>query len=106
MEGLYFDPKHGNCLRRIEPLGRDEYRIRGVYGVDEEHVGDPWTAVARRSTDGLAVDFAGKVTRSRRFLHAWPCPNAYSRLNDLCWEDGNRWTRLRSHEFQTCASDL
>ena len=100
LDGFYLDPKHGNCLRRIETLNRGEYRIRGVYGNDEPHTGGPWSAIMTIKDDGrYLVDFAGKIERKERFLHAWPCANDKGRT-DVCWADGNRWSRIYEHPTQ------
>lgn len=102
MDGLYFDPKHGNCLRRIETLTDGGYRIRGVYGSDEPYTGVPWSALMTKEADGrFLVDFAGKTERHGRFLHAWACPSKQDpHRTDVCWEDGNRWLRLHEHRMQ------
>tara|TARA_B110001450_G_scaffold21327_1_gene19290 strand:+ start:868 stop:1197 length:330 start_codon:yes stop_codon:yes gene_type:complete len=66
MEGFYFDPLHGNCLRRIRTvLPCETYRVDGVYGNDEPNEGEHWFAFIRvvSRTDSkwkLEVDFAGK----------------------------------------------
>ena len=30
--GVFFDPKHGGCLRRVYPSGRKQLVVRGVFG--------------------------------------------------------------------------
>ena len=35
IEGFYFDPWHGGCLRRIAKVNENHYKIYGVYGNDE-----------------------------------------------------------------------
>lgn len=106
LDGFYYDPKHGNCLRRVETLKKDEeYRIRGVYGDDEPHTGSPWSAVMEKAHDDTSatfrVDFAGKAEREERFATAWPCASQNGKLGpDICWSDGNRWLRLYNHPTQ------
>ena len=102
MHGLYYDPKHGGCLRRIWRAGPDTYRIVGVYGSDETpHTHRSWYAQARvvsRSATkwGLVVDFAGKPIKPDRFLTASFEPGK----RRIRWEDGNTWQGLFYHASQ------
>lgn len=71
IEGWYYDPLHGNCLRRIKRLGVRQYRIWGVYGSDEPHTGDRWYATATATPRGreeydLIVDFSGKPIKKKK----------------------------------------
>ena len=87
MEGYYFDPKHGGCLRTVRRTSNDDYLILGVYGSDEACEG-PWHAHATRLWGNVfRVDFAGKAKR-RRFLRC----ALHSR--HISWDDGNVWKRL------------
>ena len=101
MHGFYFDPHHGNCLRKVARIGPDVYRITGVYGDDERPLTHrPWTAVMRvveRRGEGrrLRVDFAGKPIKRDRFM------TAVYRERRLRWvEDGHEWLQLYSHGSQ------
>lgn len=101
MHGLYFDPLHGNCLRKVERISGDLYRIVGVYGDDEQpHTHQVWTATMRvqeRTGDEirLRVDFAGKPIKKNRFMTA-----VYSKRRIRWVEDGNEWKQLYSHGSQ------
>ena len=66
IHGWYYDPLHGHCLRRVDRVGPDLYRIVGVYGDDEPNTHAPltaWMRATETSPDGsvrLDVDFSGK----------------------------------------------
>lgn len=102
MEGFYFDPKHGGCLRRVRRIDESTFRIDGVYGDDEPHTFGHWHAVARvRDRRGgvtsLRVDFGGKpFVDHARFYDAWH--DAAQRV--IRWQDGNVWTRMFVHRAQ------
>ena len=101
MQGHYYDPKHGGCLRRV--TARDaqgaSYLIEGVYGDDEAPwTGEAWFAVAYAVPSGptsfsLVVDFVGK-RKPNRFLTA----TYDARERRIRWCDGNAWVRLFTHE--------
>lgn len=96
MEGFYFDPLHGNCLRRIRTvLPCETYRVDGVYGNDEPNEGEHWFAFIRvvSRTDSkwkLEVDFAGKPIKKKKLLKATFLP----RKRCIRWEDRNVWKKL------------
>lgn len=98
MQGYYYDPLHGGCLRLVTQTSSSSYLIRGVYGSDETHTHEPWTAVAREhGTHGehgrrFLVDFAGKPCKRPRYL---TCVYVDRTLR---WEeDGNVWVQLYVH---------
>ena len=101
---LFFDPKHGGCLRVVEPMGDQRYRIRGAYGDDEapQRPNGYWYAkatVLRRSGEDeeWEVDFhPGKPLKRPRFLKAQFRP-LQRRIE---WEDGNTWKQLYFHPRQ------
>jgi len=99
MEGYYYDPKHGACLRRIRRVDQSRLVIDGVYGDDEPvSAGHPWTAHVHvlSSTNGetdVIVDFAGK--QKRRKLYRAVYANRY-----LHWDDGNVWVQMFTHSGQ------
>ena len=102
MHGLYYDPLHGHCLRKVERTSPDTYRIVGVYGDDEQpRTHQLWTATMRvterRGDDEirLRVDFAGKPIKKNRFMTA-----VYSKRRIRWLEDGNEWKQLYSHPAQ------
>lgn len=94
LSGVYYDPKHGGCLRTVRRLRDGRYIIRGVYGNDEApYTHRPWFAYISfvgASTTELTVDFVGKIKR-QRFLRA--------RVDGrrILWGDGNVWTRMYVH---------
>lgn len=92
MEGYYFDPKHGGCLRRIVTVRRGlVYSVVGVYGDDEPMTGRAWTACITVDDAGtLVVDFAGKPIKHERFLTA----SYDAAARTISWCDGNTWTKL------------
>ena len=96
MEGYYYDPNHGGCLRRVAKIaGRtDTYRIIGAYGDDEQphQAGETWTATMRAQNEHLTIDFDGKfVTHERLYRALWcPCKRV------IRWQDGNTWYRMYS----------
>lgn len=100
MQGWYYDPRHGGCLRRITRCSPVLYRIKGVYGNDEAmppHT--KWHAFATvqavyNDTMTVRVDFAGKPGRGERFL------GATFDGRDLRWDDGNVWKGMYVHGSQ------
>lgn len=94
LQGWYYDPLHGHCLRRIRRTSVHRYRITGVYGDDEQpNTGGTWHANVTATPDGdeeyaLEVDFAGKPTKRNRFMTArWS-------KRQIFWDDGNVWKQL------------
>ena len=108
--GIYFDPWHGGCLRRIVKTANGAYTIHGVYGNDDNvrmpsHVEyDPeaselthryWRATLRvRETEGhrhtLIVDFSSKVGKKRVLYSA-----VYDEKKRVIeWDDTNTWTQM------------
>lgn len=93
MQGWYYDPLHGDCLRRIRRTSHNRYRINGVYGDDEPNTGGEWHAFVTATPDGaedllLKVDFVGKPTKSNRVMDArWSG-------RQIRWSDGNVWRML------------
>ena len=93
LQGWYYDPLHGHCLRRIRRTSVHRYRIAGVYGDDEPNTGGTWHANVTATPDGddeyvLEVDFAGKPTKRNRFMTArWS-------KRQIFWDDGNVWKQL------------
>jgi len=92
MEGYWFDPKHGGCLRLVSEDGKGAYVIHGAYGDDEPPANAEayWYALARsdsRARGALIVDFVGKPhkvrTRYRAVLDG----------RNLHWDDGNVWRK-------------
>ena len=106
--GLYYDPKHGGCLRRVRAPTWAERRcgadavVLGVYGTDEARHGLPWTATLSfrgpaSAARPLSVDFGGKEerTHARAFSATWwPARGA------IVWQDGNTWRKLPFHRSQ------
>ena len=93
IQGWYYDPLHGHCLRRIRRISPCKYRITGVYGDDEPHTGGTWYAIITATPKGadeyaLQVDFVGKPIKSNRFMTArWS-------KRQILWDDGNVWKLL------------
>lgn len=100
MEGFYFDPKHGGCLRRIVRVDANHLAILGVYGDDERWPGAPWHAVMweEGAPGHWHVHFTGKVKRRKHY-------RAVSRGRSLHWDDGNAWQRLYVHASQLGHAD-
>ena len=106
--GLYYDPKHGGCLRRVRAPTRAERRcgadavVLGVYGTDEARHGLPWTATLSfrgpaSTARPLSVDFGGKEERTHERVFSatwWPARGA------IAWQDGNTWRKLSFHHSQ------
>lgn len=101
MQGHFYDPLHGGCLRRVRSVGAGAYRIDGVYGDDEAPLTwRAWHATARvegctAAAWTLLVDFHGKE-RPTRFATATYEPSK----GRICWDDGNVWKRLFTHPVQ------
>lgn len=92
IEGWYFDPNHGNCLRKIFKMTSKKYRIVGSYGDDQppHSPGELWKATLVAKGNHLTVDFESKtVTHASRY-DALFCPTR--RL--IRWQDGNTWIQM------------
>ena len=114
--GVYFDPWHGGCLRRIVHIDADTYGIHGVYGRDAglpepegvEYDPEPsawtnryWFATCRivsteKNQSELHVDFTAKPNKKRK--HYTATHDADERV--IKWDDGNRWKQLYYHRAQ------
>lgn len=94
LSGVYYDPKHGGCVRLVTRRGKAAWLIEGAYGDDEPgRPGTGWSAHAR--SDGghfVTVDFFNKRTHHARVYHALWCPE----VRELHWEDGNVWKKMYS----------
>ena len=101
ISGLYFDPKHGGCLRNITHVGKGTFKIHGVYGNDEGecHEGLAWNADLTSFGDTFRADFTSKECRSK---------DAYEVVYEngvLRWDDGNTWTRVTPVPGCSCPED-
>lgn len=96
--GVFFDPKHGGCLRRVCPSGPTRLVVRGVFGDDEAPArpGEPWTVygeVVRTYPDGgceIRFDFRTKRVRKKDSYRAWWKP----RERVLEFDDRNQWRAM------------
>ena len=101
IQGYYFDPKHGGCLRNIIKSGRSSYSILGVYGNDELlGPGKFWSAIMTvgEEKDGktsLVVHFNNKVK-----VHTKMNASFDMETKIITWEDGNRWLPCYCHPAQ------
>jgi hypothetical protein len=93
--GLYSDPLHGHCIRKITLQREGEYLIEGVYGDDEAPYtpGEHWSAVVYRDGKFLTVDFSGKAIKKGATYAALWCP----KIRQIRWEDGNTWSKMYSN---------
>ena len=116
IEGLYFDPWHGGCLRRIEKLKENNYKIHGVYGNDEEinipetleydkdlknMLNKYWHATLeiyerRKHFYYLNVNFEYKKGKKR--IHYKAIYNERKRI--IKWDDTNKWKQMHYHVNQ------
>lgn len=114
--GIYFDPWHGGCLRRIVQDDAANYRIHGVYGNDDSIevskdveydressrcTGQYWTATCvvqnkKNHLTTLTVDFSEKPNKKRLIYKA--TYDAEKRV--IVWDDGNTWKQLYYHSNQ------
>lgn len=93
--GLYSDPFHGHCVRRITLQQHGSvYLIEGAYGDDEppHRPGELWTATIYRDGKFLTVDFSGKAIKKGATYAALWCP----KVREIHWEDGNTWKKMYS----------
>lgn len=105
LEGVYFDPYHGGCLRSIEQTAPSRFVIHGVYGDDELDTSEYWFAEihllprpkkrskTQSKTIRMEVDFSGKpqhpgITR------------ATYQSRRIHWDDGNQWVKMYVHARQ------
>ncbi len=116
MEGFYFDPWHGGCLRRVAKVTKNKYKIYGVYGNDEivripknvEYHAESsdmthkyWYAmlhVCEKNNNllHLKINFSGKPGKKRINYDA-----VYDEEKRLIkWDDTNIWKQLYYHPKQ------
>ena len=116
VEGFYFDPWHGGCLRRIAKVNENKYKIYGVYGNDEntrlpknveyhtegsETTNKYWYATLRvcyvdKNFYHLKVYFGGKKGKKRLHYDA-----VYDeKKRHIKWDDSNTWKQLYYHKKQ------
>lgn len=89
--GYYYDPKHGECLRKITKINPKLFRITGAYGKDEKNTGDKWTALVYEvSKNYYRVDFSGKKNSKVSEMYVSWIPRSRS----LLWADKNKWKLL------------
>lgn len=88
LEGYYFDPKHGGCLRKIVKIDNCTFKITGAYGDDEPQTGEKWNAIAKKiKKDLYLVNFGGK----KHVIHGDYKAKWNKSKRVLEWEDGNYW---------------
>tara|TARA_B100000214_G_C23963918_1_gene626724 strand:- start:758 stop:1120 length:363 start_codon:yes stop_codon:yes gene_type:complete len=116
IEGFYFDPWHGGCLRRISMVKENQYKIHGVYGNDEiikqpknveyhpessEKTNKYWYAImeickVEKNLYYLKVYFKGKPGKKRLYYDA-----VYDeKKRRIKWDDTNIWKQLYYHKKQ------
>jgi len=116
IEGFYFDPWHGGCLRRIAKVKENHYKIYGVYGNDEvikipknveyhsessEKTNKYWYATLQicdieDNFLHLKVCFGGKPGKKRLQYDA-----VYDKKKrHIIWDDTNTWKQLYYHKKQ------
>ena len=116
IEGFYFDPWHGGCMRRISKIKDNIYKIYGVYGndenlqvpKDEEYNKEAsnmthkyWYATLRVTEQKndkyfLKVYFGGKKGKKRLNYEA-----VYSeKKRTIKWDDTNVWKQMYYHKKQ------
>lgn len=116
IEGFYFDPWHGGCLRRISKVKENNYKIHGVYGNDEklkipknveyhsegsETTNKYWYATLKicsvnQNLKTLKVYFGGKLGKKRLEYDAVYDENK----RHIKWDDGNVWKQVYYHRRQ------
>lgn len=95
IEGFYYDPKHGMCLRKITLMQDNTlgaYKITGAYGNDEPNTGTKWTAkvLKTKKKNVYYVDFSDKKHATHGGYMVTYDPNKRT----LNWEDGNVWNQM------------
>ena len=116
IEGFYFDPWHGGCLRRIKKVKKDHYKIYGVYGNDDKvripknveyhseasnMTNKYWYATLEvygvdKNLHYLKVYFGGKPGKKRLDYEA-----VYDgKKRHIKWDDSNVWKQMYYHKKQ------
>ena len=116
IEGFYFDPWHGGCLRRIAKVKENHYKIYGVYGNDEiinipknveyhsensKKTNKYWYATLQecevdKNFYYLNVYFGGKPGKKRLYYDA-----VYDeKKRHIKWDDSNTWKQMYYHNKQ------
>jgi hypothetical protein len=95
-EKVYYDPKHGGCLRIMTRTKPGLSIIKGAYGDDEEHTGYWFAEVSHfrpkkigNDTYNISVNFLHKLGLTHK-----PIYHAYMKNREIHWEDGNVWKEL------------
>ena len=116
IEGFYFDPWHGGCLRRIVKVKENFYKIFGVYGNDDiikvpknveyhpessEKTNQYWYATVEvckvdKNLYYLKVNFEGKPGKKR--LHYDAVYDVIQR--HIKWDDSNTWKKMYYNKKQ------
>ena len=100
LEGYYFDPLHGGCMRRIHPISDTEFLIEGVYGIDEPETGGLWFAEGKLLSHTSDADWDIHVDFRRGKPHKKYDTVMIAKFvrGDRCivWEDGNEWKKMVS----------
>ena len=76
MEGVYYDPKHGHCVRVLQRDANGDMYIMGVYGDDEApgRPGQTWRAKVTVKEHACASTFRRRTLSPTRVYSALWCP--------------------------------
>jgi hypothetical protein len=92
----YYDPNHGNCLRIMNKVDKNNYIINGAYGSDEGKNGY-WVAKAEKKKifylEGIKYNLEVNFFMKKKRTHG-PILFAYMTGREIKWQDGNRWLQL------------
>tara|TARA_Y100000389_G_C17144535_1_gene356608 strand:+ start:64 stop:357 length:294 start_codon:yes stop_codon:yes gene_type:complete len=92
IQGFFYDPNHGGCLRQIVKQKNGDYHIIGAYGNDEAETGSIWTGIMKKTNkkNTFIVDFSGKKhVKHGPYKTIW-----FSKERKLKWEDNNEWKQM------------
>ena len=92
----FYDKNHGNCLRILYKINKNEYTIIGGYGSDEGKKGN-WSAKLIKKENFIKngqkfnaiIDFNPKSKKTHGNIY-----HAYWSNRKIHWQDGNTWLEL------------
>jgi len=100
LEGYYFDPLHGGCMRRIVPISNTSFLIEGVYGTDEPDTGKNWFAEGNILSYPSEAEWEIHVDFRRGKPHKMYDTLMIAKFmrsdRKIVWEDGNEWKKMVS----------
>ena len=94
---IYYDRKHGGCIRILNRINETKSIIKGVYGIDESPKGYWFAEVTHLDKDTVIDDNIYNMTVDFKFKkNVQHKENLYAYMQNyrIYWEDGNVWLQM------------